>query len=276
MPLPPDFQFSQSSLQDYQDCARRFELRYILRQKWPALQSEPVLDYEHHVELGTRFHRLVHQKLLGIPDDFLEAGIDDPDLLRWWQVFKNDDPLKDLPALRLPEYRLAAAFAGQRLVAQYDLLSIEPGHRAIILDWKTSTRRTPSTTLTHRLQTRLYPFLLTLAGTRLNNGLPLKPEQIELRYWFPCAPDKPEIVGYTQDKYQQDHDFLIDIIQQITQTPDGLFLLTPLENHCKFCEYRSLCDRGRSAGDWQENQDAETPSQIGPTLDMEEIGEIIF
>lgn len=274
--LPPDFQFSQSSLQDYQDCARRFELRYILRQKWPALQSEPVLEHEHHLELGNRFHRLVHQKLLGIPNELLEAGIDDPDLLRWWREFNQSDPLKHLPDIRLPEYRLAAAFAGWRLVAQYDLLSIQPRQKAIILDWKTTTRRTPAASLRHRLQTRLYPFLLALAGASLNNGAPLDPAQIELRYWFPNAPDKPEIIGYTQDQYLADHDFLLGIIQQIASTPVGLFLLTTQEEHCKFCEYRSLCDRGRTAGDWQENQEADIPSPSSSTLDLDAIGEIIF
>mgnify|MGYP007064289961 CR=1 FL=1 len=40
MPLPVDFQFSQNNLQDYLDCARRFELRALRRLAWPAAQSE--------------------------------------------------------------------------------------------------------------------------------------------------------------------------------------------------------------------------------------------
>lgn len=55
MPLPDSFQFSQSSLQDYVDCPRRFELRYILHQKWPALQTQPVIEFEHHMEQGSGF-----------------------------------------------------------------------------------------------------------------------------------------------------------------------------------------------------------------------------
>jgi len=34
--LPAPFTFSQSSLQDYYDCPRRFELRYLSRLIWPA------------------------------------------------------------------------------------------------------------------------------------------------------------------------------------------------------------------------------------------------
>ena len=39
--LPPQFAFSQSSLQDYMDCPRRFQLRYLDRLIYPAAESEP-------------------------------------------------------------------------------------------------------------------------------------------------------------------------------------------------------------------------------------------
>ena len=65
--LPPFFQFTQSNLQDYLDCPRRFELRYILRQDWPALQTEPEMEQEQHMLRGHLFHQLVHQLLIGLP-----------------------------------------------------------------------------------------------------------------------------------------------------------------------------------------------------------------
>ncbi|HZU87116.1 MAG TPA: PD-(D/E)XK nuclease family protein, partial [Anaerolineaceae bacterium] len=65
MPLPVSFHFSQNNLQDYVDCARRFELRHLLRLEWPALQSEPVLERERLMILGQRFHQMVQQHLSG-------------------------------------------------------------------------------------------------------------------------------------------------------------------------------------------------------------------
>ena len=47
--LPEGFRFSQSSLQDYVDCRRRFQLRYLQNLAWPALQSEPALENERGV-----------------------------------------------------------------------------------------------------------------------------------------------------------------------------------------------------------------------------------
>ncbi len=276
MPLPTDFQFSQSSLQDYLDCPRRFELRYILRQKWPAIQTEPVVEFEHHMEIGTRFHRLVHQHILGIPDDVLEAGVNDPDLLNWWQVFLRYDPLKDLPHPRLPEYRLAAVFKGHHLVAQYDLLSINPGQSATIIDWKTSAHRPSSANLQQRVQSRLYPFLLVLAGERLNNGAPFEPEQLEMRYWFPGAPDKPEIVGYTKSQHEDNTIFFASLFDEIKNTLDGRFLLTTDERRCKFCEYRSLCERQVKAGDWKQAEDSDFSLPDEGIVDIDQIGDIIF
>ena len=62
--LPVPFTFSQSSLQDYRDCERRFYLRYIEQLAWPAVDSEPVLENERRKAAGEIFHRLV-QVLVG-------------------------------------------------------------------------------------------------------------------------------------------------------------------------------------------------------------------
>jgi hypothetical protein len=39
---------SQSSLQDYNDCPRRFELRYLQQLAYPAIETEPALENEKH------------------------------------------------------------------------------------------------------------------------------------------------------------------------------------------------------------------------------------
>ena len=66
MKLPAEFQYSQSSLQDYVECQRRFELRYIQRQAWPAVEVEPILEKEEHMRQGAAFHRLLQQHDIGL------------------------------------------------------------------------------------------------------------------------------------------------------------------------------------------------------------------
>jgi hypothetical protein len=72
--IPSPFTFSQSSLQDYSDCPRRFQLRYIEQLQWPAVEAEPVMENEHHQQEGQLFHRMVQQHRIGLPDGKL-AGM---------------------------------------------------------------------------------------------------------------------------------------------------------------------------------------------------------
>ena len=51
-----DLVFSANNLQVFEDCERRFELRYIKELKWPAVETEPVLKSEEFLAQGRRFH----------------------------------------------------------------------------------------------------------------------------------------------------------------------------------------------------------------------------
>jgi hypothetical protein len=47
--------------------------------------------------------------------------------------------LAGLPQKRYPEITLSALL--EVLLAKYDLIAVEPGQRAVIVDWKTAERR---------------------------------------------------------------------------------------------------------------------------------------
>lgn len=277
MPLRPDFQFSQTSLQDYLDCPRRFELRFILRVDWPAVLSEPVLESEQLIEQGRRFHLLVHQYLLGVPAGQLLEQSEDAELRRWWENLDKSALLSTLPVKRFPEHSLVTWISGFRLAGKFDLLALEPGVKAVIVDWKTSQRRPSDAFLKQRIQSRLYPFLLAEAGTTLNGGVRLTPEQIEMVFWFPNHPERPLHFLYSQDQYLADRAYLSAMIEEIKDRKDGAFFLTGDEKHCALCQYRSLCDRGQRAGNWAEMEDERLPEDEGLLeIDFEQIAEIEF
>src|SRR5512146_1975965 len=75
---------SQSSLQDYVDCALRFKLRYLDRWSYPAVESEPALENEKHQQEGEYFHRLLQQHLIGISAEQISRLANTPNLQRWW------------------------------------------------------------------------------------------------------------------------------------------------------------------------------------------------
>lgn len=290
MPLTPDFQFSQNNLQDYLDCPRRFDLRYLQRLEWPAPLSEPVLEQERLMTLGHRFHQMVHQHILNIPVEALTRTAADSDLSRWWHSYLAANPLEGLPPNHCPEYALTAPLAldpaaGRepiqfRLVAKYDLLAIGPvpnGTRAVIIDWKTSRKRPPDGYLQRRLQSRVYPFLLVEAGAHLNNHSPILPEQIEMIYWFPAETEKPFRINYDKNAYQEDAKFLKSLLAEISSRKEDKFPLTDDEKHCRFCNFRSYCDRGVEAGSLSDLED-ETSLELDSDFDIDfsEIGEIEF
>ena len=274
MKIPDNFAFSQNNLQDYVDCPRRFELRYLQKLAWPAIQSEPVLAVERHMQLGERFHRMVQQHQSGLAAEMVGMLASEPELAEWWQAYLDAAP-EPLPEKRLVEYTLAAPFDGYRLVAKYDLLAITPGERVVIVDWKTSTKKPRRSILASRLQTRLYPFLLAEAGKGINGGKSFAPEQIELIYWFTADAHNPEHFPYSAKQYGEDKNYLHNLIADVVNASQTDFPLTSDLKMCRFCNYRSLCDRGEGAGE-MEVESLVDESGSGFDIDFEQIAEIAF
>jgi CRISPR/Cas system-associated exonuclease Cas4 (RecB family) len=271
MTLPSPFTFSQSSLQDYADCARRFQLRYIEQLSWPAVDSEPVVDNERRQQEGQIFHRLVQQHLLGLPADKLARLANTPNLERWWRNYLAAE-LGVSGYAQYTELTVSCPIDGHRLLAKYDLVAIKDG-KAVIFDWKTYAKRPRDEWLAARWQTRVYRALLVRAGAHLNNGRPFEPEQIEMNYWFADFPSEPARFRYDSKQFKRDWSAIEKVVREIPSLTE--FPLTEDEKMCRFCVYRSYCDRGKEAGDWQDAE-AEAEAEAAFDLNFEQIGEIAF
>jgi hypothetical protein len=289
MALPDGFQFDQSKLQDYVDCPRRFQLRHVLMQPWPALITESPLEREQHLQRGARFHRMAHQHFLGLDDDLLAAAVDDDTLLSWWHTFLSAQP-KDLPAtVRRAEIVLTAPLGDYRLLARFDLLAVDPGERLAIVDWKTAFKAPSRATLARRMQTRLYRFLAVEALGRARHGRErgeksgltlfgsesLQPEQVEMVYWFAQAGGATQSFPYDAAQYAADRPHLESLLGEIASYEAPVWPLTANERHCRFCNYRSLCDRGVQAGFLSELED-DLEHLDDLEIDLEQIAEIEF
>jgi len=276
MSIPSDFQFSQGNLQDYVDCPRRFQLRYVLQRAWPAPLASPLAEAERRMEMGQAFHRLVCQHVLGIPADVLTRSVADPDLARWWHNYLTALPPGLPTALRRAEIVLSASLSGYRLVAKYDLVAVTPGERAIIVDWKTGQRPPARSALESRLQTRLYRYLLVEAGTQISEGQPISPEQVEMIYWFADFPTQPEHFLYDTVQFVADGDYLSGLIAEIERRDETIWPLTSDERRCRLCHYYSLCERSAGAGPPDELDDEPTTPLTDLDIDLEQIAEIVF
>lgn len=283
-----DLTLSQASLQDYVECPYRFRLRYLDRLEWPAVEAEPAGRNERLSRDGAEFHRMVHQYLLGVPAERLRTLAEhrsDPDggdgLADWWRSFCEHRPA-DLPGERYPEVTLAAEVAGRRLAAKYDVVVVAEGG-AVILDWKTSARRPQDATVEARLQTRVYPYLLTLAGGVLNGGPPLAPERIEMRYWYAAFPNEPAVIRYDRDRFDADGTYLTGLLEELSARPPDRFERTEDLQRCRLCTYRSLCGRGAAAAHGDLDEDAAEDFALSIDdgddalgLDYAEVSEVSF
>lgn len=277
--LPQGFQFSQGSLQDFEDCPRRFQLRYLWNLSWPAVESEPVHEGERFMRQGAAFHQLVHQHQLGVPAERLAEQIKDETLFTWWENYLVHTGFVHSPDVErgYPEITLSAPLAGFRLVGKYDLLLFHTDGRATIVDWKTSRVQPRRDWLKKRLQTRVYPFLLACASGGILGGQTLTPDKIEMIYWFTNFPTQPIRFEYSSKLYQSDETYLAELITRIQRLGGKSFPLTPDESRCRFCVYRSLCDRGVKAGSFEEaQQELEESELAASSFDLEQVAEVEF
>lgn len=286
--LPPNFSFSQGSLQALDDCLRLFQLRYIQRVAWPAPLAEPVDEYEDLQIQGQAFHHMVHQSLLGIPAEYLiRSAASNPRLTGWWRNFQESAP--DLQHFtKYPEISISSPLGNHRLVAKFDLLAInqttiDPAAssraRAVIFDWKTSRNRPKRAFQAEKLQSRVYPYVLVKASEAIL-GFPLQPEQVEMVYWFANFPTAPMDFQYDQKKFESDERAILKLIATALGLGPQEAPKTDQIKRCRFCVYRSLCDRGTTAASLSDDPelagDLEPGEEISFDLDFDQIAEVAF
>jgi hypothetical protein len=271
--ISASFIFSQTSLQDYFDCPRRFQLRYIEHLTWPAVETEPIIENERRQQEGQLFHRLVQQHLSGLPVERLSRLASTPDLKRWWENYvKYDFSISGY--VRHTELTLSEPVGTQRLLAKFDLLAISPGQKALIFDWKTYCKRPRDEWMAVRMQTRIYRALLVQAGSYLNGGTPIKPEQVDMIYWFADFPLEPAYFPYNASLYRRDWDAITSMIKEIGH--HRYFPLTDDKKKCNYCPFRSYCDRGGKAGTIIEAEEEIEAASDEFNLNFEQIAEIEF
>ena len=288
--LPSTFAFSQSSLQSYVNCPRRFWLAYVEQLKWPALEAAPYDEHEELLRLGWQFHQLIERAEACMPTDLLADGLEYP-LDEWFESYLRHRPA-DLPTDVVEVERVLSAplavEAGQyRLAARYDLIAVGgdgADRRAVILDWKTNKRVTRRSMLQQRMQTLLYPFVLVEASAGLPWG-PLSPEQVEMRYWFSAAPAEAMAFRYSSDLHADNRARFVHLLNEILSGEgEKDFCKVPdtdenRRRYCGYCIYRSRCDRGIAAGDLEEYDEEEfSDVDLESALEftLEEVQELAF
>ncbi len=268
---------SQSNLQDFSECPRRFQLKVIENISWPAAYLEPLSQLEQATEIGNKFHQLCHQFFSGIDHESLSRTISNPNLKIMWEnfsIFAKEIQTEN----RFSEIILSTPFMGHQLIAKYDLVLRTGDDKFIIYDWKTSSHKPSRTILSQRYQTFIYPLIFTKAGDSIFRTDPPSPKNISMNYWYPMSSAPEEIFPYSDRQYSENIDQLSTIISKIDELIESSisFPLTDDRSICAKCVYRSLCERGVQGGTLDPFTEIEQEDLSSFHFELDNISEIEF
>ena len=247
---------SQSAIDTYQRCPRRYYLRYVRGLDWPAPLTSSELDFEQAMRRGEHFHLLIQQQSLGMDVTPMVDASDDEILRNWWHSFL-DHARTHMPAVTRAQYtevELAVTIEGVTVVAKFDNLAIEEDGGILIFDWKTGTPRTVEH-LARTWQSVVYQFIATERGGQLRQPATLpkvEARQVHLTYWHARDAQHPVRLPYDDQMHEEGRRRLTSVIAEmkglIECDQEAVFVHTPNEGECRHCPYRSYCERGREAG----------------------------
>ncbi len=232
------WRLSQAHLNLFATCPRKFQYIYLEQFMSPCIGEQPNLN------LGTRFHRLMQQRELGLPTEAILEG-DEP-LKQCFQALAKAAP--DLVYSQANTWRkaehLRTYLKGKFLLSGiYDLLILTPT-KAQIVDWKTYSKPPKSQTIANNWQTRLYLYLLAETSN-------YSPEEIELIYWFINPKQtKSMTVSYSTEQHQTTEHDLNQMLTQLTayweqyQNHHQPFpQVEESKGYCLSCQFTIPCNR---------------------------------
>ncbi len=235
-------QLSQTKITTWQQCERKFQLRYIARQGWP----EPpfALDLAAVMEQGEAFHMLAAQSyLMGDGFAFDPADLEEP-VAGWWRNFIDNRPIPKKGQTARVEATLTANLTDKiKLVGRLDVLFLGK-NKLEVFDWKTGKPRRESD-LKADWQTRIY--LALLYQSRQILGAPeLAAEDVSITYWYPREPKKSVTIRYSEAWHAENWAELLKLAQQMEaklERPDEVWPLTTHLATCGRCPFNAICGR---------------------------------
>ena len=242
MNLANDFTFSQSSLQSYLNCQYQFYLKYMRQLDWPSALLDPWNPAEIERQSGIRFHQLVYNHFLGVPEfELMKHASEDPNpkMAEWLENFKNSIFFNQEDTV-FTELSVQTTLARYRFSAKYDLLVLRE-KEIHIFDWKTSKRPPKSEWLRKRIQTQLYPLLARSTYQQKFSGH--KNPTIIFTYWEASYPTETIEFVFDDNELQIAQASILRLAEEIVSKPVESFRRTDRIERCSYCLFRSYCQR---------------------------------
>lgn len=233
-----DLYFSQSALEIFQKCRRRFQYRYIDGLYWPAKWGIDA-EIEKELEKGRKFHLLAERYY--IDGSIQNQIVEDQELNAWLQRLRRFLPYSQY--IISSEQELRYKEKQFKFLAKYDLLHYNKEKKLIELyDWKTDKKSLLKKDLENSTQSRFYLYLFKLAGQRYYSDKYDIEKNPVLIYWNPRFAEEKKIINYTDEDFSNDSSYFESLVERILT--EGEFPMTENLDICRYCEYRPIC-RGK-------------------------------
>jgi len=250
--FPRGFRFSQTNLDIFGQCRRRFFLRYVRRMDWPAAVTVAAEHWEEALERGQLFHQIVQQHALGIEVEEMVRQSEDALLRQWWRNYVEQPPTGIPAGEILSEISLVVAVGQYRLLAKFDRLVFARDGQIFICDWKTGRQQPVAEKYEHHWQTLVYHYVLVEGAGALTEARQIAPEEVTLVYWHAGFPEHNLTISYSPEQHRAAREQIEEVVATISALEgEDDFPKTEQLELCQRCEYRSYCERGREAvADW--------------------------
>lgn len=233
-------QFSQTQIQDYLFCPRRYFLSHIQKITWPEPVSPSFEKIEESNRQGKAFHLFINRLIQGVSYKELISQVYETDLNQWLKNFKKYNPLPDNAKI-FSEIEISAIFAEILWIGYMDAVAFLPD-KIQIFDWKTSRRVGDPKVLLNSPQTRLYCFLMMQNHQNfLNFSGNISPDQIEMVYWYARFPSDPIHLQYSAELYDKDLVYFKDMAEKLCYDDRANYPQTLQQNNCRFCRFQTFC-----------------------------------
>jgi hypothetical protein len=206
----------------------------------------------------------------------LLRSVADPELESWFHNFLTYYNTLKFEHI-FAEFPLRISIGSSPVLAVFDLIGLTTDNDVWILDWKTSGKIPKKSALAERIQSILYPYALLEAAPTFLGISSLKAENVRMAYAYVHQTQNNILrFDYDAESHARGGSFLQELIAEISAKEPGSFAKTSEEHRCKFCVYRSLCERGTTAGNLSEMEaEDEIPDSIAD-LDFDAQDEIAF
>lgn len=222
------YTYSRDQLEVWQECKRKYYLKYKKNIRLPDRQS--------NFELGKNVHALTNYYLKGHDVSILEKNLD-AETANHWIAVKNHPIIKNKLVCAEWPFNVTTGTSKYWLNGRIDAVFYdETKSKYIIADWKTG--KTLQDDIAESFQTKIYLY----AFFRAQKDIKLSFTHEQLEFLYIKTPEYKEInINYSSQQEKIYEKYFLDLIKNIESFNFNQKIPFDLKESCQKCQFKAFC-----------------------------------